>query len=205
MGANIVTQFLARQGSQALSQFNVHGAAVTALPLDLTIVNRNVNEPGLSRLLYGESIRKSLVERAEKLIDSGVQVSYTKADLQACQTIQDYENLVTCSTFGFKDAQDYYEKSSVYKLLDQIKVPQLVVNANDDPFFCGDVEHKNDPTQPVKVSYQPNGGHCGFIFHNHVGDVRAETTWVATELARFLQHSEQDRILSLTNKEIGDC
>ena len=42
--------------------------------------------------------------------------------------------------FGFKSAEDYYEKASPHNKIDRIGIPLLCLNAADDPYVPFDCE-----------------------------------------------------------------
>ena len=99
------------------------------------------------------------------------------------------ENLVIAPIFGFEDAFDYYNQTSTLSKVDQVMVPQLVIQAQDDPFMTGQETPKPDLYRPLRIHMTPHGGHCGYVFHSS-GEKSVETSWMPTELARFLAHLE---------------
>ena len=102
----------------------------------------------------------------------------------------DMENLVIAPVFGFKDARDYYEKTQTGTKLDRVGVPHYIIQSRDDPFFKGQTNPPNELHQPVRIQYTDNGGHCGYIFHE-TDDDSSETSWMPTELARFLKFIDE--------------
>ena len=105
----------------------------------------------------------------------------------------DMENLVIAPVFGFKDAYDYYDKMSTLHKVNGVVVPELVIQAKDDPFCVGQsMPTLNEPTRPLRIQQTEHGGHCGYVLHS-VDDESAtpETSWMPTELARFLAHVEK--------------
>jgi len=92
--------------------------------------------------------------------------------------------------FGFRDAYDYYEKASTLQKIDRVAVPELVIQAEDDPFFLGQSLPKLDEGRPLRVHMTQQGGHCGYVFHTQEEE-DCTTSWMPTELARFLAHLEE--------------
>ncbi len=81
------------------------------------------------------------------------------------RTVRDFDEAYTAPHFGFKDAEDYYHRASAMRVIDRVRVPALIITAEDDPFV---------PSQPFhdpKVTGNPHitlfackhGGHCGFV------------------------------------------
>ena len=76
-----------------------------------------------------------------------------------------FDAAYTAPHFGFASAEDYYYRASALRVASRIKVPALVITAQDDPFV---------PVQPFRdaaLTSNPNitvvitehGGHCGFL------------------------------------------
>jgi predicted alpha/beta-fold hydrolase len=85
--------------------------------------------------------------------------------LDAIRTVRQFDAAFTAPHFGFASAEDYYHRASAMRVIDRIRVPALVITAEDDPFV---------PTQPFRdprLTGNPNvtvvvtrhGGHCGFL------------------------------------------
>lgn len=85
--------------------------------------------------------------------------------LARVRTVREFDDAYTAPHFGFNGAEDYYHRASAMRVVDRIRVPALVITAEDDPFV---------PPQPFrdsKVTNNPwitlivcrHGGHCGFV------------------------------------------
>ena len=85
--------------------------------------------------------------------------------LAGVRTVRDFDEVYTAPHFGFADAEDYYHRASAMRVVDRIRVPALIITAEDDPFVPPEPFH--DP----KVTGNPyitlllcrHGGHCGFV------------------------------------------
>ena len=90
---------------------------------------------------------------------------YDTRGLWKLWSIRGFDNRYTAPHHGFKDAADYYHQAAAMRVVDRIRVPTLVITAEDDPFIP--VEPFRDP----KVTGNPQitlritryGGHCGFV------------------------------------------
>jgi len=91
-------------------------------------------------------------------------------ELKKIKTLLDFDNLYTAKAHGFKDAFDYYEKSSSLQYLPSIKIPTLILNAENDSFLSPECY----PTAIAKKSENiyletpKHGGHVGFHKSNKV-------------------------------------
>ena len=88
----------------------------------------------------------------------------------------DFDNIYTAPAHGFKNAAEYYQKSSALDFLPNIKIPVLILNAANDSFlgpacYPFDVakHHEN-----IYLEVPKTGGHVGFHVTNaeHYSEVR---------------------------------
>lgn len=84
--------------------------------------------------------------------------------LRKIKTLQDFDNHFTGPIHGFKDANDYYEKNSALHFIDQIQIPTLILNAQNDPFLseqCYPISQAKN-LEKVWMEFPKYGGHVGF-------------------------------------------
>ena len=155
LGGNVVLKFLAEEADKADPQLGP--SAVFSVPCDLASSSARLDS-GLSRW-YGKRFLKTLIpkglEKASRFpgtVDVGV--------LSRASSLRDFDDAFIAPVHGFKDAGDYYERSSSINLLDRIGVPVLMVQAEDDPFLTPSCFPKD--TGAVLVQKAPFGGHVGF-------------------------------------------
>jgi predicted alpha/beta-fold hydrolase len=85
--------------------------------------------------------------------------------LNGIHTVREFDEAFTAPHFGFHGASDYYHRASAMRVIDRVRVPSLVITAEDDPFV------PSEPFRDRKVAGNPrlrviitrHGGHCGFI------------------------------------------
>ncbi|KAG7348125.1 alpha/beta-hydrolase fold protein [Nitzschia inconspicua] len=190
LGAGVVTKLLTELQDEAC-KFNIAGAAVNAVPFDLTQSSASLNEDGFAKRVYGDRILKSMKQRLYQQYEM-CDFPFDRAEIDRCQTIMDVENLVIASTFGFDDAWDYYDKCKTIDKLDLVCVPQYIIQSLDDPFFEGMQYPDNNPEIPIHIHYTEFGGHCGYIFKQvtQASNDEMELSWMPVQLARFLAHVE---------------
>lgn len=91
--------------------------------------------------------------------------SFDLAPLSRVWTIRRFDDVYTAPHHGFGDAQNYYRVASAMRVVDQIRVPALILAADDDPFvpaeqFRDDVLRANPA---IHVHIEKHGGHCAFL------------------------------------------
>ena len=79
-------------------------------------------------------------------------------------TIRKFDDVYTAPFHGYAGASDYYRRASAIRLVDRIRIPTLILTAEDDPFVPP--EQFRDPVlrdnPHIAVCIERHGGHCGF-------------------------------------------
>jgi uncharacterized protein len=85
--------------------------------------------------------------------------------LREVRTVRGFDEIFTAPHFGFAGAEDYYHRASAMRVVDRIRVPALVLAAEDDPFVPAPLFR--DPrlagNPHVRLMVTRHGGHCGFL------------------------------------------
>jgi len=76
---------------------------------------------------------------------------------------EDFDNIYTAPMCGFRDAIDYYEKSSSKQYLEYIKVPCRILSAQDDPIVCHKSYSNLQLPPNLHLELSSGGGHLGFL------------------------------------------
>ncbi len=85
------------------------------------------------------------------------------------RSIYEFDEHVTAPAFGFRNADDYYEKCSCASFLPRVRVPSLLIHSDDDPFIPPDtyadpVFEQNPHVKLLRTRY---GGHVAFLSRHH--------------------------------------
>ena len=104
--------------------------------------------------------------------------------LKRIWTVRQFDEVYTAPHHGFRDAEDYYYRASALRVAARIRVPTLVLAAEDDPFVPAatfrDPAIASNPN--ITVMLTPHGGHCAYVEH---GDNGYDGYWAERELVRF--------------------
>lgn len=159
LGGNMTLKYLGEGTTEKFPELNA--AVVFSVPLDLAGCSRQIDKP--YNILYSQRFLRSLKKKAN--LKRKILEEYLDLDgIEGVTSIYDFDDRFTAPLHGFKDADDYYSKSSSRNFLANIPVPTLVVNALNDPFLsesCLDAT-LFDGLKHVYFERPAHGGHCGF-------------------------------------------
>ena len=162
LGGNVVLKWLGEQGESAPSQ--VRAAIAVSTPYDLARSSKAI-DAGFSRL-YQWNFLRSLKRKAREKLAQHPDVCSTDS-LEALRTMWEFDDRFTAPLHGFRDAADYYARSSSIGFLEQIRRPTLLLSAQDDPFHSRevlrDVEAIAARNPFITTEFHERGGHVGFV------------------------------------------
>ena len=80
-------------------------------------------------------------------------------------SIREFDNRITALYGGFRNADDYYFRSSAARVLDRIQVPTLLLHACDDPFvrITAGTRAIVAANRQITLLETMHGGHCAFL------------------------------------------
>ena len=79
--------------------------------------------------------------------------------------MRQFDDIFTSKNLGYKDAEEYYKAGRIYDKLPNVKVPMLILGADNDPFTtrqCLPIEAAR-ASDYVVFAHTSEGGHVGFI------------------------------------------
>jgi len=162
LGGNVLLKWLGECGARA--PWQVRAAAAVSVPFDLELSCRNL-QSGFARV-YDRHFLRRLREKARRKLQQHPHL-FDGAKLVAARTVEDFDDAVTAPIHGFAGSHDYYQRSSSILWLSKIRVPTLLLSAEDDPFLprsvlsrVGEIARANPNLQ---VHFTRSGGHVGFV------------------------------------------
>lgn len=110
---------------------------------------------------------------------------YSQDGFGKIRTVREFDDAITAPCFGYRDAQEYYEAAGARKVVGRVRVPMLMITAQDDPFvpyesFLAALVEENPA---IRFVAPERGGHCGFI-SRHGGE---ERFWAETRVVEFCE------------------
>lgn len=160
LGGNMILKYL---GERSDHSPRLHRAVTFSVPCDLacssktlgTLFNRSVYMKRFIDSLAGKIRAKQPM--FPDLLDP--------AGLKGVRTFKQFDDRYTAPLHGFRDAEDYWARSSSRQFLSRIRIPTLLVNAANDPFLgpgCYPREEA-EASDFLHLEIPATGGHVGFF------------------------------------------
>lgn len=180
LGGNVLLKYLGEQGARAAG-FPLRAAAAISVPFDLSAGARRLSR-GFPRLYQWYLLRK--LKRKVRAKRAQLEGVVPVRALLAARTFRVFDDLGTAPLHGFRDAEDYYGRSSATRYLATIAVPTLILHARDDPFLPPSAipDRILEGHRSITARLTARGGHVGFV----AGPPWAPVFWAERTAARFL-------------------
>jgi predicted alpha/beta-fold hydrolase len=160
MGGNLVLKMAGELAGRAPRQ--LRGVAGVCPCVELGACADAVGLPG--NFIYQEHFVRNLKKRMRRKAEL-FPGRFDLAPMARVRTLREFDGAITAKYCGFRDAADYYEQSSALRVAAGIRVPTLIVTAQDDPFVP--FRSFSDPAlgnnAHIRVIAPEHGGHCAFI------------------------------------------
>jgi len=179
LGGNVLLKFLGELGETGKGILTA--AAAVSVPFDLSI-GADYMERGFSKVY-----RWSLVGRLKRKVRAKAALLSEVIDVSRAlesRTFREFDDASTAPLHGFRDAEDYYSRSSSAGFLHGIRVRTLLIQSFDDPFLPASAI----PAQAAGVNpslacaFTEKGGHVGFV----EGTPWRPRFWAEQTVASFL-------------------
>jgi len=179
MGGNVLLKLLGETQAAA----PLHAAVAVSVPL---LLNHCADQmrTGFSRVYQHNLLRKM----KQKLLAKYQQYDYQKLiglsrnDISGIKDFWEFDDAFTAPINGFKNAQDYYAKSSSRQYLARIRIPTLVIQSIDDPFMSPAViPQEHELSNSVCLELSEKGGHVGFVS----GYLWKPEFWLEKRIAKY--------------------
>jgi predicted alpha/beta-fold hydrolase len=183
MGGNLVLKMAGELAGNAPRQ--LRAVAGVCPSVDLGVCADAVGLP--RNFIYQEHFVRNLknrMRRKARLFPG----KFDLGPMARVRTLREFDDKITAKYCGFRDAADYYARSSAMRVAMDIRVPALIVTAQDDPFvpfesFSNPVLANNPH---IRLAAPEHGGHCSFI-SRYAGD---ERFWAEACLMNFFAAHE---------------
>jgi predicted alpha/beta-fold hydrolase len=176
VGGNMVLKYLGEEGP------NVHpcitGAVMLSVPCDLASSAIKLSLPA-NRVYLKRFLR--MLRRKIRLKMHLMPGSISDDGYGTIKTFKEFDDRYTARIFGFRDAEDYWQKASSRPYVPRITIPTLLITSTDDPFLAGPCYpfEEAQASASFYLEAPKHGGHVGFLSLNHRGEYWSESRTVA--------------------------
>jgi len=155
LGGNVVLKLAAELGESGGSL--LAGVCAISAPLDLAASSRRLALP--ENRLYERRFVRAMRAR---LLATG---RYQPRDFAGLRTLLEFDDRITAPSFGFGTAANYYRTQSAIRYLEAVRLPVLLIQAQDDPLVPFDVfASEAVRAHPcIRLLAPEHGGHLGFL------------------------------------------
>lgn len=186
LGGNIVLKYVGEKGSDLPTL--IRAAVAFSVPVHIHSANIAIshrkNKPYLKHFMDTMTAKAK-----EKMVRLGS--DYPQYKNFKPRSFNEFDELITAPVHGFRSAEHYWESCSSVQFLSSIRIPTLLINAQDDTFLSEQCYPKDIAMHhPYFYFEMPRyGGHCGFYSRNKNG-----FTWFEKRAFDFMfqyKHTEQ--------------
>ncbi|KAI0736968.1 AB-hydrolase YheT [Fomitopsis betulina] len=193
LGANVLTRYLAEEGTRS----RLAAGCAVACPWDCVKNAGGLEDRWFHKAVYAKAMARNLQRLLTRHADVIAQFpEHRLAKIlpevlnNRSMTLTQFDDKVTCIAggscppFPFPSAWDYYAWASSDKVLANIRVPFLALNAEDDPIVqVLPVEAGGNPF--VAFAVTEHGGHLGWFERvQPTGEIRR---WVSRPIVEWLK------------------
>lgn len=160
LGGNVLLKYLGEQGDRS----PIARACAVSPPFDLEAAAMALDSAGAWSAIYRKRFLRSLKRKALRTC-ARHPGSLDAERVRRARSFAEFDGVVTAKLHGFTDAHDYWTKSSCAQFLPAIRVPALIVAANDDPIVPGATLPRAaiEANPNLTLRFSENGGHVGFV------------------------------------------
>jgi predicted alpha/beta-fold hydrolase len=99
--------------------------------------------------------------------------------------MREFDDAFTAPVHGFEGADDYYERCSAARFVDGVRIPTLLLQAEDDPLVPGiSIPHDTITSNKLlDIVLTDRGGHVGYYGR---GDAGGRPGWMERRVADYL-------------------
>jgi hypothetical protein len=181
LGGNLALKLAGEYGAHAPAE--LIGVAAVSPIIEISDCTRALERP--ENWLYEWNFVRDLKKRMRRKEQCRPGL-FDLSRLRAIGTVREFDEVFTAPYFGFRGAEDYYYRASAMRVVDRIRIPALVITAEDDPFVPSQPFHDprvtGNPHIDLRVS--AHGGHCGFVGERSGAD---DGYWAENQIVNFVE------------------
>jgi len=177
MGGNLVLKMAGEWGAKK----PLVAVAAVCPAVDLSAGSDGLHE--LQNRAYERHFLRGLMARLRRK-EALFPAIYHTANLGPVRSLREFDDKVLAPHWNFTGAEDYYFRAAAARVIDGIRVPTLILQAQDDPFI------RLTPATKARILANPairleeprHGGHCAFLSNQKAEAVH----WAEEQAIRWI-------------------
>jgi hypothetical protein len=185
MGGNLTLKLAGEIGSELPS---LRGVAAVSPNIQPASCVRALQQP--TNWIYHQHFLRSLKTKLRRK-DRLYREKWDLSRLPQIKTMWEFDDVYTAPDGGYHNAEDYYAKSAAENTLYAIRIPSLIITAQDDPFIPYTI-FDNPSLQKntfIQLLAPKHGGHCGFLQGRQPQE---DPFWAENRIVDWIQHQTQN-------------
>jgi predicted alpha/beta-fold hydrolase len=160
IGYSLGGHLVLRAAAEGLDR-RVRAAAAVSTPLDLALSCATIDRPQAT--LYRRYVMRSLKE-IYAAVAARRPVPLPPAAAAAIESLRRWDEAIVAPRHGFASADEYYRTQSAAPRLRELRLPTLLVEAENDPMVPASTVRPwlKQPLPGLEVHWVPSGGHAAF-------------------------------------------
>ena len=178
MGGNLVTKMAGEFGEEAPRALRGVCPVCPALNLSACADALELKENYVYQRHFVQGLMARYTRKAQMFPDR-----YSANGFGKIRTVREFDDAITAPCFGYRDAEEYYEAAGAKRVVDQVRVPTLMITAEDDPFvpYVMFLAARVERNPAIRFVAPRHGGHCAFISR----ESGAERFWAEQRIVDF--------------------
>ncbi|KAF0683104.1 Aste57867_24792 [Aphanomyces stellatus] len=185
LGSNIMVKYIGEEGDKCM----LTAAVSVGNPYDFMCNSRNMNHSFVHHHVYNGALAENL--KRLFFVRSNAHehfLGHPEVDLDALRDtkrVSDFDEHLTRRAFGYKSVSDYYRDASSNQYLKHVKIPLLLLSAEDDPICIYTATPHDDvmANENLMLAMTSTGGHLGFFTGNSLLEI--PDMWSANVVVQF--------------------
>jgi len=181
MGGNLTLKLAGERGGELTA---LRGVAAVSPNIQPAACVRALQRQ--SNWIYHQHFLRSLKAKLQRK-DHLYPGKWDLSQLSKIQTMWEFDDVYTAPDGGYQHAEDYYEQSAAEKTLKSIRIPTLIITAQNDPFIPYEIFQRSSLHHNflIELLAPAHGGHCGFLQRHQAHE---DPFWAENRIVDWIEH-----------------
>lgn len=177
MGGNLVLKMAGELGAAVLAELRGVCGVGASLNLEECVAATELPRNAFYEWYFVAKLKRRMRKKIELFPEI-----YSANGLDRVRSLREFDDQFTAPHSGYQGAADYYFRASALRVVAEIRVPTLILYAEDDPLVpASTFAHPEVTGNPnIEIHGVKNGSHCVFLSSDP-----AERFWAEARVVEF--------------------